>query len=158
MAAAALLLTLPAAVPAAVSAGYAATGWRPLTAWAGLASPATILACAAALAADVPAHGALAAYGGLLRADALTVWILLGIGAVGALACAASPSYLAAEQALGHSDAPAARRYAVLVHLFLAAMALATLTANLGVLWVAVEATTIVTAFLVGHRRTRASV
>ncbi len=37
-------------------------------------------------------------------------------------------------------------------------MAVAVLVANLGVLWVAIEATTIVTAFLVGHRRTRASV
>ncbi|MFK4104218.1 proton-conducting transporter membrane subunit [Streptomyces sp. NPDC019531] len=41
---------------------------------------------------------------------------------------------------------------------FLAAMCLAVVTANLGVLWVAVEATTIVTAFLVGHRHTRTSV
>lgn len=37
-------------------------------------------------------------------------------------------------------------------------MCLAVVTANLGVLWVAIEATTIVTAFLVGHRRTRTSV
>ena len=37
-------------------------------------------------------------------------------------------------------------------------MVLAVLANNLGVLWAAVEATTIVTAFLVGHRRTRASV
>ena len=42
--------------------------------------------------------------------------------------------------------------------LFLAAMVLAVLANNLGVLWAAVEATTIVTAFLVGHRRTRGSV
>jgi len=154
----ALLLTLPVAAPAAVAAGYAAAGWRSVTAWAGLASPGAILACAAALAADVPGHGPVSAYGGLLRADALTVWILLGVGAVGALACAASPAYVAAERAAGHTDDRAARRYAVLVHLFLAAMALATLTANLGVLWVAIEATTIVTAFLVGHRRSRASV
>ena len=33
-------------------------------------------------------------------------------------------------------------------------MLLAVLAANLGVLWVAVEATTIATTFLVGHRRT----
>ena len=44
------------------------------------------------------------------------------------------------------------------MQLFLAAMALAVLAANLGVLWVAVEATTIVTAFLVGQRRSRAAV
>ncbi|MGW2371867.1 proton-conducting transporter transmembrane domain-containing protein [Kitasatospora sp. NPDC001683] len=154
----ALLLTLPIATPTAVAAGYAATGWRPATAWAGLLSPAAILACAAALATDVPGHGPRSAYGGLLRADALAVWILLGVGAVGTLACAAAPAYLAAERAGGHADEGSARRFGALVHLFLAAMALATLTANLGVLWVAVEATTIVTAFLVGHRRTRAGV
>src|SRR5258708_30075199 len=34
-------------------------------------------------------------------------------------------------------------------------MALGVLAASLGVLWVAVEATTVLTAFLVGHRCTR---
>jgi hydrogenase-4 component F len=42
------------------------------------------------------------------------------------------------------------------VQAFLAAMALAVLAANLGLLWVAIEATTIVTAFLVGQGRSRA--
>jgi hydrogenase-4 component F len=41
--------------------------------------------------------------------------------------------------------------------MFLAAMSLALLADNLGVLWVAVEATTIATAFLVGHNRGRAA-
>ena len=50
------------------------------------------------------------------------------------------------------------RRYATLVPAFLAAMVLAVVANNLGVLWAAVEATTIVTAFLVGHRRSRGSV
>ena len=36
-------------------------------------------------------------------------------------------------------------------------MALAVLANNIGVMWVAVEATTVITAFLVGHRRTRAA-
>ena len=36
-------------------------------------------------------------------------------------------------------------------------MLLAVLAANLGVLWVAVEATTVATTFLVGHRRTKGS-
>ncbi|MBO1419602.1 proton-conducting transporter membrane subunit [Streptomyces sp. FH025] len=150
----ALLLSGPVAAPLVTAALYPAVGWRPATAWAGLFSPAVILACAGALATEVLRHGPVTAYAALLRADALTVWILLGIGAVGALACAAGPAYLAAER----TDPVDARRYGLLVHLFLAAMALATLTANLGVLWVAIEATTIVTAFLVGHRRTRAGV
>ena len=43
----------------------------------------------------------------------------------------------------------------MLVAVFLAAMSLAVLADNLGVIWVAIEATTVATAFLVGHRRTR---
>src|SRR5674476_402806 len=37
------------------------------------------------------------------------------------------------------------------------AMLLAVVAGNVGVMWVAVEATTIITTFLVGHRRTRGS-
>ncbi|MGP4050187.1 proton-conducting transporter transmembrane domain-containing protein [Streptomyces sp. 2A115] len=127
--------------------------------WAGLTSPAVILTCGALLAADVGGGGgSVPAYSGLLRADALTVWMLLVVGAVAFLACAASPSYLAGERAAGQATYRTVWRYHSLVHAFLAAMCLAVVTANLGVLWVAIEATTIVTAFLVGHRRTRTSV
>ncbi len=131
---------------------------RHLGSWAGLASPAVILACGAALAAGVLDDGPVAAYSGLLRADALTAWMLLVVGAVALIACASSPSYLARERAAGRATDRTVWRYHVLVQAFLGAMCLAVVTANLGVLWVAVEATTIVTAFLVGHRRTRASV
>lgn len=153
-----LLLTAPVAIPLATAGLYAAAGWRRATAWAGLASPAAILACATALAATVPGGGPVTAFGRLLRADALSVWMLLVSGAVAAVACAASPAYLAADRAAGHTDRRDARRYGMLMHAFLAAMAAAVLAANLGVLWVAIEATTIVTAFLVGHQRSRASV
>src|SRR5690606_36202319 len=71
------------------------------------------------------------------------------------LAMLASPSYLEAMLAAGHTGPRATRRYGVLTQAFVAAMALAVLAASLGVLWVAVEATTILTAFLVGFRRTR---
>jgi hydrogenase-4 component F len=92
--------------------------------------------------------------------------MLMGIGTIALLACAASPAYLAA----GHHPGPATpeetaepeplstradRRYGVLVQLFLAAMATAVLAGNLGLAWIAIEATTIVTAFLVGHTGTR---
>jgi hydrogenase-4 component F len=154
----AVVLTAPIAVPLATAAVYAATRRRELTAWAGIVSPAAILASGIALAVAVPGNGPLTAGSGLLRADALTAWMLLVVGAVAALACAASPAYLAHERAAGHADAGAARQYNTLVHAFLAAMSGAVLAANLGVLWVAIEATTIVTAFLVGHRRTRESV
>lgn len=180
---AALLLAAPIAVPLAAAACYSVPALAPLvrkaatpartaglvddtaarasrrwTAWAGLASPTAILAAGAALAVFVPAGGPVTAARGLLRADALTVWMLLVVGAVALLACAATPAYLAHEREAGHGDDRTARRYQMLVHAFLAAMCAALLSANLGVLWAAIEATTVVTAFLVGHRRTRASV
>ncbi|WP_370415947.1 proton-conducting transporter membrane subunit [Streptomyces fradiae] len=122
--------------------------------WWGLASPAVVLGCGALLAAALPRGGALDAFGGLLRADAPTVWMLFVVGAVALVACASLPSYGAGERL----SARATAMLHTLVQAFLAAMCLAVVTANLGVLWVAVEATTIVTAFLVGHRRTRRSV
>ena len=63
--------------------------------------------------------------------------------------------YIDAELEHGHTDADGARLYGVLTPAFVAAMALAVCATNIGVVWVAIEATTIVTAFLVGHRRTR---
>ena len=71
---------------------------------------------------------------------------------------AASPAYLAGELASGHTDARATRRYGILIQAFIAAMNTAVLAASLAVLWAAIEATTILTAFLVGHRHTRGSV
>ncbi|QLE75387.1 hypothetical protein FGW37_30790 [Streptomyces rectiverticillatus] len=135
-------------------AGRAGAVPRQLTGRLGLVSPLAILTCGAVLACTVPDDGPVTAYGRLLRADALTVWMLLTVGAVACLACAANPAHLAHER----TDLPSTRRYHLLIHAFLAAMSAAVLAANLGVLWVAIEATTIVTAFLVGHRRTRASV
>ncbi|MGW3201052.1 proton-conducting transporter transmembrane domain-containing protein [Streptomyces sp. NPDC001118] len=126
--------------------------------WAGLVSPAVILACGSLLATDVVSSGPRRAYSGLLRADALTAWMLLVVGSVALIACGSAPAYLRGERDAGRASERSVWRYHVLVQAFLAAMCLAVVTANLGVLWVAVEATTIVTAFLVGHRHTRTSV
>ncbi|MGD3109859.1 proton-conducting transporter membrane subunit [Streptomyces sp. YGL11-2] len=156
--ASALVLSAPIAVPLATGAAYAAIRRYAPTPWLSLVSPAAILASAIVLAHAMRGGGAVNAYGGVLRADALTVWMLLVVGAVAAVACATGPAYLAHERAAGHATQGTARLYHLLVHAFLGAMCAAVLAGNLGVLWVAIEATTIVTAFLVGHRRTRASV
>jgi hydrogenase-4 component F len=129
---------------------------RRTAAWINVAAAASILAAGGFLATTITA-GSPAPTTGLLRADALTAFMLIVIGAVATLACWAGVHHLRHEAAIGATPA-AARRYLILVQLFLAAMNLAVLADNLGLLWVAVEATTIVTAFLVGHRRTRASV
>jgi hydrogenase-4 component F len=146
-----LLLLAPIGLPLVAALGYAIRGWRRVTAWAGVATTALLAADAVSLAATITRAGPVHTAGGLIRADALSAWMLLGVAAVALLACWASPAYLAA----GHTGRRRARWYAILLHLFIAAMATAVLAGNLGILWVAVEATTIVTAFLVGHDRTR---
>ena len=148
-----LLLIAPIAVPAGTAVLHAVAGWR-RTGWAGVVAAAGLLASGVALAAAEP----VAAFGGLLRADALTAFMLIVIGAVALVATGAAPSYQRAETAAEHSTDASATRYGILVQAFLATMCLAVLAGNLGILWVAVEATTITTAFLVGHRATRSAV
>jgi hydrogenase-4 component F len=147
-----LLLLAPIGLPLVAAGLYTAAGWhRRTTAWAGLLAMALVGVDAITLAVTVTGHGPLQTGGGLIRADALSAWMLLGVAAVALLACWASPAYLAA----GHESRRRSRWYGLLLHLFIAAMATAVLAGNLGVLWVAIEATTIVTAFLVGHHRDR---
>lgn len=150
------LILLSLLAPAAASLFSLAVGWRRLSALVTVASALTILGCGVALAAQVGDHAHLAS-SGLLRADALSATMLIVIGVVGSLATWASIGYLDAELARGHTDERGARLYGILTPAFLAAMALAVSANNIGVIWIAVEATTVVTAFLVGHHRTRAA-
>jgi len=135
---------LLAAILAPIGASIATLigGWRRATATLIVLSALTVLGCGAALGLGV-GSGTRFALGGLLRVDALTVTMLIVIGIVATLASWASIGYLDAELADGHTAA------------FLAAMVVAVCANNIGVIWVAIEATTVITAFLVGHRRTR---
>jgi hydrogenase-4 component F len=151
-----ILLLLPLLAPLAAAAVIGSFGWRRASAVVSVLAAATVLASGIALGVRV-GSGTHLAVDHLLRADALTATMLIVIGAVGTLACWASIGYLDTELASGHTTASGAKQYGVLVAVFLAAMSLAVLAANLGVVWVAIEATTVATAFLVGHRRTRAA-
>jgi len=152
-----ILLFAPVVAPVLAAGGYAVFGWRRASAWLGAGAATIVLAAAITLATTV-SHSPLIGVGGLVRADALTAFMLIVIGAIALLATAATPAYFAAEIAAGRATTRTAARHSVLVGLFVAAMSGAVLAANLGVLWVAIEATTIITAFLVGQRRTRAAV
>jgi hydrogenase-4 component F len=151
-----LLMLAPAVVPVCGALCYLLAGWRPATAWVAPACAAVTLAAAITLAATQP--GPRTAVGGLARIDPLSEFMLLVVGAVGLLATAATPAWLRGEITADRATTRAATRHSVLVQLFLAAMAVAVLAASAGVTWVAIEGTTIVTAFLVGQRRTRAAV
>jgi hydrogenase-4 component F len=125
--------------------------------WVTVAAAAVIAADGVA-AAMRTADGAPLVVGSVLRVDALSSVMLVVIGSVAVVATWASVGFVDAERATGEVSSRDLRRYATLVPAFLAAMVLAVTANNLGVLWAAVEATTIVTAFLVGHRRGRGSV
>ncbi len=153
-----LLMTGPVLLPAIGSVLYGLLGWRRATAWLGAVCAAGMLACGVGLSIVVSLDGTYLAVGGLLRVDALSAFMVIVIGAVGLLATAASPAFLRAEVHSGRATDRTAGQQSLLVQAFLAAMALAVLAANLGVVWVAVEATTIVTAFLVGQGRSRRAV
>lgn len=148
-----LLLTAIVA-PILASIVNLAAGWRRSTATLTMLCVVTVLACGIALATRIQS-GPYLAFGGLLRADGLSVIMLIVIGVVGTLATGASVGYIDTEVAHGHTDAGGARLYGVLTPAFIAAMTLAVCANNIGVIWVAIEATTVITAFLVGHRRTR---
>jgi hydrogenase-4 component F len=148
------VLVAPILAPIAAAIIALVGGWRRATAAVTVAAAITVLGCGAALGFRV-GSGPFFALGGLLRADALTVTMLIVIGVVGTLATWAGIGYLDTELADGHTDAAGARLYAALTPAFLAAMVIAVCANNIGVIWVAIEATTVITAFLVGHHRTR---
>ena len=151
-----LMLLVPILAPLAAAALAAGLGWRRLSASVTVLAAMSVLVSGAVIGLQA-GSGTRFGAGHLLRADALSITMLIVIGTVGTLATWASVGYINAELIHGHTDRRGANLYGVLVPVFLAAMALAVLANNIGVMWVAIEATTVATAFLVGHRRTRAA-
>jgi hydrogenase-4 component F len=154
---AAVVLLVPVVVPALAAALVAVLGWRRWVAWGAVVASAAVLVAGVA-AALATVDGSALALGGLLRADALTAVMLLVIGGVSVIATWASVGYIDGELRMQKTTAAGARRYAILVPLFISTMAGTVLAANLGVMWAGIEATTIVTAFLVGHHGGRRAI
>lgn len=152
----ALIIVVLAPVAAALLAAF---GWTRLTSTGLVAASVVQLGSAVYLAIMFGWSSAepATALGAVLRVDALSAVMLLLIAIVGLLATVSSREYLANEIARGDGSDRGRRFYGVLVGLFLAVMALAVTSNNVGIIWVCVEATTIVTAFLVGHARTKKS-
>ncbi|MGD9705261.1 MAG: proton-conducting transporter membrane subunit [Acidimicrobiia bacterium] len=144
-------------VPLVVAAIIAAAGWRAVTAWLCPVASLVVIGAGVALAVHVLDDGAVSALGGLARADALSAFMVIVIGIVALIATTYGVAYIRTELDQGVTTTLRARLYGALMQVFVAAMLVAVLADNLGVMWVAVETTTVVTAALVGHRRTRAS-
>jgi hydrogenase-4 component F len=83
-----------------------------------------------------------------LMMDALSAIFVLLITSVGSLSAVYAGGYLFKEGDTSISP-PRLRRYAFFFHLFLFTMLLTVLSNNLGVMWIAIEGTTLASAFLV---------
>ena len=154
---AAMLVLLPF-IPAMVGGLIAATGWRPVTGWLASGACFAVVGVGIAAAVRVLQSGPITAMGGQVRVDSLSALMIILIGSVGALSTAYSVAYLRTESDNGSTTPRRARLYGVLMQITIAAMVVVVIADNLGIVWVAIETTTIATVLLVGHRRDRASV
>ena len=89
--------------------------------------------------------------------DALGSLVLLTVATVGFFTAAYSVGYLRVEVAKGIIGFRRVRQYFVLVHLFLFAMFFAVVTTAPMLMWIAIEATTLATAFLVSFYNKRSA-
>jgi hydrogenase-4 component F len=108
-----------------------------------------LAALAVWLGADVLSRGTVEAFGGFLRADALSA-LVVGLTAFVALACGIyAVGYLREEERAGKISARLFHRYYVLTPVFVGTMMAVPLVNNLGLLWVAIESTTLASVLLV---------
>jgi hydrogenase-4 component F len=137
-----ILLAVPLAGALALSwlAGRAA-------AMAHAASAGLTLVAAAGVAVAV-SSGPVTALGGVLRADGLSAWMAALICLVAALAGTEAGRY---------APYSSPGRFYPLWHLFVFTMLLAVTTDDVGLMWVAIEGTTLASVFLVHFDRTRTS-
>ena len=119
--------------------------------WEGLnlGAFAVVAGLAFKVAVDVAAQGTVTALGGFLRADALSALVLGLTGFVSLVCSIYAVGYFRRDESDGKITRAQLRRYYVLTPLFVGAMLLVPLADNLGVMWVAIESTTLASVLLV---------
>lgn len=86
----------------------------------------------------------------VLYMDALSGYMMALVIFLGLASAIYSIGYLEHELSIGITDIKGMRRYYALFHLFIFTMLLVTVSNNLALMWIAIEATTIVSAILIG--------
>jgi hydrogenase-4 component F len=135
---------------------YVVRPYRVAVGWAGACLSLVSLGAALAFAASILAGSEAPTFGPseMLRADSLSALLMTCIAGVATLALFFSPG-LGCESPY---DAAQLRRYHVFVNLFIFAMLLAVSANNVGIMWIAIEATTIFSAMVIPLALTKASV
>ena len=110
----------------------------------------TFLLCLATasqfLAGDVPS-----AFNDALRVDGLSALVLVLCGFVGLLSATYGIGYIRRNDARGLVTPGLRQEFSVLTPLYVFAMLLVSVSNNLGILWIAVELTTLASVFLVAY-------
>jgi hydrogenase-4 component F len=122
-----------------------------------VSSAVLLLIFAAVLTHKVILYGAIAysSLGGFFYLDALSMMILDIILTIGLMAAIFSIGYLEEEVRQGKLPAKKIRLYYMLMVTFIFTMVLALTVKNMGLMWIAIEATTLASAFLVGFYNNR---
>jgi hydrogenase-4 component F len=109
------------------------------------------------LAARVLEHRTVTEWNAFLYADALSAWMVLLVSLISLASSIYAIGYLRQDLASGHLTEGRFREYYVLTPLFVFAMFFAVLANNLGIMWVALEGTALVSVFLVALYNQRTS-
>jgi len=141
-------------VPLACALGIWGISLRRLAGPVALLATLAMLAGSALIAFRVEDRGPQSALGGWVYVDSLGVVILVLIMAVGVCAVLNSLAYIDHDVQGGELTEHGRARYYALLLVFMATMATVPVTNNLGVMWVAIEATTVVSVLLVSIYRT----
>ena len=144
-----MLLALILIIPCAVGLGAVAS--RRAAPWLTLAGALVVLGLAITAALEVLYTGVLRAAFGFFTLDSLGALYLLLVAFVGMTAALYSISYLTARHREAGEIPPRYRQYYPLFNLFIASMLAVPLVSNLAVMWIAIELTTIFSAFLVAY-------
>jgi hydrogenase-4 component F len=138
--------------------------YRPWVGYSGVVLALAALGAALLLAAQVIAGGPAPTWGAhlgpvdlreFLRVDSLSALLLLCVSAVAVLALWLGPGVRG--DSAGYAPRTL-RRFHIFFNLFVAAMLLAVSANNVGIMWIAVEATTIFSAFIIPLKISKASV
>ena len=155
------LVTLLALVVVGVPLVGGLAAWFAPGRGAGVVAAASILiASAAGLGLAVPAllGDSVTGGNGAIRVDALGGLVVVVVAAVGCIALLGMPAYLDGAIAGGHLRPRDRARLWALMAAFIGGLLVVPMVDNLGLIWVAIEATTVVSALLVGITRTPAAI
>jgi hydrogenase-4 component F len=143
-------LALLVVIPFAAGVVCLATNSRPWWERINFAAFVLVAVLALKIAANVlAAHGAISAINGFLRVDALSALVLLLTAFVSLVCAIYAIGYFRRDRADNRVNERQLRLYYGLTPIFVCAMLLAPMADNLGVMWVAIESSTLASVLLV---------